>query len=400
MREPEKSCPIPYPFGEEHGLDLDEHLVALCSQGLTRVTLPYGGDAWLATGYHDVRQVLSDARFSRQMANAPDKPRLSSEVLPTSSMMAMDAPEQTQLRRALAGAFTTRAVERLRPEVRRLTQEATAAFVEGGSPQDLVAELTAQLPMRLICAVLGVPSVHSETFLELAGSLRSRDLEPEERLDARRRFEQFVSNLIDQTEADDSPTLLKQLSDQVGDPSEPLTAEQLIDIVVAVLVGGVGSPSTFMASSVFLLLRSPVLWARMVANPSSVPAVVEELLRVVPIGVAGGFPRVARSDVLVGEILVEAGETVLPAMIAGNRDSRVFPDSGRFEPGRSRPAHLGFGHGSHHCVGAHLARVEAQEFLTELAHALPSLRLSEVAKSAVWSKGLVVRELETLIVEW
>lgn len=400
MREPDQSCPIPYPFGEEHGLDLDERLVALSSQGLTRVTLPYGGDAWLATGYHDVRQVLADARFSRERANAQDKPRLSSEVLPPSSMMAMDAPEQTQLRRALAGAFTTRAVERLRPDIRRLTQLATAAFVDAGSPQDLVAGITSRLPMTLICSVLGVPSVHSDAFSELAGSLRSRDLEPEDRLDARRRFEEFVSTLIGQTESDESPTLLKQLADQVRDPSDPLNAEQLTDIVVAVLVGGVGSPSTFMASSVYLLLRDPDLWASMVADPSTVPAVVEELLRVVPIGVAGGFPRVARRDVMVGETLVVAGESVLPAMIAGNRDSRVFENPEQFEPGRPGPAHLGFGHGSHHCVGAHLARVEAQEFLSALAHALPSLRLSELPGSAVWCKGLVVRELETLIVEW
>ncbi|WP_053198681.1 cytochrome P450 [Streptomyces viridochromogenes] len=409
-QSPTRGCPLmgdprdeamAYPFPGVHTLELEpEYGPLLQGDRLYPVTMPHGGRAWLATRYVHVRQVLADPRFSRALANHVEAPRLSSEVLPQTSMMAMDPPEHTRVRRALAQEFTSDRVELLRDRAERLVDRLLDTMTEAGRPADLLAHLAIPFPLLMVCELLGVPETDRGTFTELSAFLRSRGMPVERRESARREFETYVEGLLAGTRIDPAG-LLARLKTAHEHVDEGLSVQEIIDVAIALLVGGVGSPSTLLASGVCMLLRRPDLVEALRTDPRLVEATVEELLRLVPVGVGGGFMRVAREDVRVGATLVRRGEAVLPAMTAANRDPEIFPDAHRLRPERkSSHRHLGLGHGAHHCIGAHLARVELQTAIGRLFHRLPGLRLAVPEPELRWHDGLVVRELKELPVTW
>jgi cytochrome P450 len=178
-----------------------------------------------------------------------------------------------------------------------------------------------------------------------------------------------------------------------------LSLAELTNLVVALLVGGKGSPSVFLTSAVYVLLTKPTQLDLLRREPDRIPAAVEELLRYIPIGVAGGFVRVSLEDVDVDGVLVRAGEAVVPAMISANHDAAIFAEPAVLDVTRQNNPHLGFGHGAHHCIGAPLARLQAQVALATLLRRFPDLRLADDAES-YWKEGVVVRGLNRLDVRW
>ncbi|MYU12628.1 cytochrome P450 [Streptomyces sp. SID8361] len=390
-----------YPFPGVHTLELEpEYSPLLHGDRLHRVTMPHGGRAWLATRYAHVRQVLADPRFSRALANHGDAPRLSSEVLPETSMMAMDPPQHTRVRRALAHEFTSDRIELLRGRAAQLVDTLLDTMTEADRPADLLAHLAIPFPLLMVCELLGVPQTDRDTFTDLSAFLRSRGMSVRRRENARREFETYVESLLTGTRIDPAGLLARLRAAHEHD-RDGLSVQEIIDVAIALLVGGVGSPSTLLASGVCMLLRQTDLVAALPNDPKLVEATVEELLRVVPVGVGGGFMRVAKEDVRVGATVVRRGEAVLPAMTAANRDPEIFPEAHQLRPERrSSSRHLGLGHGTHHCIGAHLARVELQTAIGILFHRLPGLRLAVPEPELQWHDGLVVRELKKLPVTW
>lgn len=391
---------IAYPFDPAPTLDLEpEYGPILLGDSLVRIAMPVGGQAWLATAHAHVKQVLSDPRFSRAAATTPETPRLSPEMIPASSIMAQDPPEHTRLRRVIAGAFTSRRIELLRSRVRDIVDDLLDGMEQAGGPADLNTHLSVPLPLIVICELLGVPDQDRERFTALAEKLTSRELSGDEIARARTDMEERLRLLIaDRTLARGEDLLSDMLDAQ--QEADRLSEAELVNLVVALLVGGRGSPSVFLSSSVFTLLQNPDQWQLLCEDPTLVPSAVEELLRYVPIGVAGGFVRVALEDVSVGDTLVRAGEAVVPAMIAANRDGRVFEEPDRLDITRERCPHLGFGHGAHHCVGGPLARLQAQIALDALVRRYPRLSLAAGERDTDWETGRVVRGLASLRVVW
>jgi len=391
-----------YPFREHHDLQLEPEFREIHSAcALTRVRLPHGGVAWLAATYEHVRQVLVDPAFSRSLANRPTAPRLSSEVLPPTSIMAMDAPDHTRLRRALAPAFTSSAVERVRPHVRELVTELLKQMLGGPTPADFVAAVAAPLPVLTICGLLGVPLPEVPVFEVFAQALRNRRITQAERESARASFERYVLSLVERRRREPGDDVISSLLGPLGSEAD-LSQRELVDCVIALLVGGIGSPTTFLASALVVLLRQPELLPPMAADHATAADVVEELLRLVPIGVGGGFVRVACRDTLVGETTVLEGEAVLPAMFAANRDAARFDDPDRILLGRpgGPGRHLGMGQGAHHCIGASLGRLQAQELFSAVALLAPDIGLVRKEEDLRYRPGLVVRELDELHVTW
>ena len=390
-----------YPFRATHRLDLDAEFGPLYLRDtMTKVELPYGGQAWLAVRYEHVRTVLVDKRFSRSMANDSNVARLSSEVLPVTSMMAMDGEEHLKVRRALAPHFTNAAVERMRTRVATLTDGLIDAVLAVGPPVDLVMMIAQALPVQVICAVLGIAESDHDHFVQFANALRQRDIDPATRDEARRKFESFVAGLVtDCRQGSGGDGLLTALAEET-DPERALSNEQMVDAVVALLVGGVGSPATFIASGIVLLMRQPEIYSALGRGAVRREDVVEELLRLVPIGVGGGFVRLATEDGMIGRTQVRRGDAVLPAMIAANRDPGVFNDPELIRLDRANKRHLGMGAGAHHCVGSQLARLQMQEVLRSITSRLPGLTLALPEGQLRWREGLVVRELESLPVTW
>ncbi|MYW95772.1 cytochrome P450, partial [Amycolatopsis rubida] len=185
------------------------------------------------------------------------------------------------------------------------------------------------------------------------------------------------------------------------DAGEKLSESELIAIAGAgLLTGGVETVSSALPSFVFTLLTRPDLVAQLRENLELVPAAVEELLRWVPVNTAAMFARYAVEDVRLGDVVVRAGDPVLPALHAANRDPEVFADPDVVDLTRSPNPHVAFGHGPHHCIGAQLARLELQEALKAILVRFPELRFADGRDGVKWEYGVIVRGPSLLRIAW
>jgi cytochrome P450 len=390
-----------YPFSPPHRLDLDPYYAELRrDEPLTRVRLPYGEPAWLATRHADVRVVLGDSRFSRAAALGRDEPRSSPQKLER-GILVMDPPEHTRVRRLVAKAFTARRVEQLRPRTERIAGVLLDGMVAAGPPADLVEHLATPLPIRVICDLLGVPVADQDRFHTWSEAIVSTTSLPPERI------QQYIDSLIGymgelldarrREPADDLLTALAQARDEHADQ---LTGDEVVELAAGLLAAGHETTVTQIPNFVYVLLTNPDEWARLRAEPGLLPSAVEELTRYVPLGATAAFARYAKEDVELGGVLVRAGEPVIVSIPSANRDEAVFDHPDQLDLGRAVNPHVGFGHGVHHCVGAQLARMELQVVLRVLLDRLPGLRLAVDVDELTWKSGLLVRGLVSMPVTW
>jgi cytochrome P450 len=388
--------PLAYPFNEEEGLALNEAYAAAREDGMVRVRLPYGEPAWLATRYADARVVLGDRRFSRAAAAEHDTPRLG----PTEGaggILSMDPPDHTRLRTLVAKAFTMRRVEELRPRVRELATGLIDDMVAAGQPADLVEDFALPLPVAVICALLGVPAADRSKFRAWSdAALSTSSLTAEEFYANREELREYMRGLIEAHRVSPAGDLMTALI-EARDVRDRLTELELVDLCDGILIAGHETTASQIPNFVSILLDRPEDWRRLRDDRTLIPAAVEELTRFVPLGSGSSFPRYATEDVEVGGVLVHAGEPVLVAIGAANRDALQFssPESLVFD--RDSNQHLGFGHGVHHCLGAPLARLELQEALEALLAKLPTLKL---AGDIVWKTQMLVRGPRSMPVGW
>ncbi|MQY05076.1 cytochrome P450 [Actinomadura macrotermitis] len=400
MSSESETCP--YPFDDPEALDLHPRYRELREQpGMARVQMAYGRPAWLATRYQDVRTVLGDPRFSRARAVGDDEPRkLPFASLPT-SLFAMDPPDHTRLRRAVAKAFTMRRVESLRPGVQKLADGLLDDMRRQGPPADLVQGFSLPLSIMVICNLLGVPYEDRPTFRGFADIITVNDpglgVSLDQIIQAHTDLHAYLGRLVAAKRAEPADDLLTVLAQE---KAEDLSDEEIIGIGVDVLIAGHESTGNFISNFCHLLLTNPDRLAELRDDPGRVPQAVEELLRMTPLGANAFMARVATEDVQVGDVTVRAGEAVLPAMASANRDAGVFADPDTLDfSGRDTP-HLTFGHGAHHCLGAQLGRMELQIAVRSLLAAFPDLRLAVPPEEVRWRSAMLIRGPWELPVAW
>ncbi|MYY12386.1 cytochrome P450 [Streptomyces sp. SID4919] len=389
--------PLVYPFNTSGGLQLAEEYERVRDQpGLLRVRMPYGEPAWLVTRYADARLVLGDQRFSRAAAAARDEPR-QSEGRADGGILSMDPPDHTRLRSLVAGAFTARRAEKLRPQVRELTAGLLDALEAAGPPADLVDRFALPLPVAVICRLLGVPTEDRPRFRVWSdAALSTSSLTAAEFKANREELRAYMAGLIELHRQEPRDDLMTTLI-EARDGGDRLSEAELIDLCVAVLVAGHETTASQIPNFVLTLLDHPDQLARLRARPELVPDAVEELLRFVPLGSGAAAPRYATEDIEVGGTLVRAGTPVLVAAGAANRDALRFTAPGVLDIARAGNQHLGFGHGVHHCLGASLARMELQEAVGALLARFPGLRL---AGDVTWKSEMLVRGPRVMPVAW
>ncbi|MFC5724298.1 cytochrome P450 [Streptomyces gamaensis] len=389
--------PVAYPFNEATDLSLsDLYERARETAGLLRVRMAYGEPAWLATRYADARLVLGDRRFSRAAAAERDEPR------PTPGrrepgILGMDPPDHTRLRTLVTKAFTVHRVERLRPGIRAMAEELLDALIAAGPPADLVEHFALPLPVAVICRLLGVPEEDRPKFREWSDdALSTSPLTTEEMAVSQNELRAYMATLVAEHRKRPAEDLMTALI-EARDRDDRLSERELIDLCVGILVAGHETTATQIPNFLLTLLDHPGELERLRADPSLVAGAVEELLRFVPLGVGASQPRYATEDVEVGGTLVRAGEPVLVAVGAANRDGLRFTAAERLDIGREGNQHLGFGHGVHHCLGAPLARLELQEALRALVTRMPGIH---PAGDVVWKTEMLVRGPRSMPVGW
>ncbi|MER6695418.1 cytochrome P450 [Streptomyces minutiscleroticus] len=395
--------PTTYPFGEPDRLEPDPLFAALrAERPLTRVRLPYGEAAWLATRYEDVRTVLGDPRFSRAAGVGRDEPRMRPHLLPPDTIMSMDPPEHSRLRRLVTKAFTVRGVERLRPRAQQIADGLVDAMLAGGAPANLVEDFALPLPITVICELLGVPYEDRTDFrLWSDAFLSTTKYTPDEVRLYVGRLREYMAGLIAERRAagGGGEDLLSGLV-VARDEDDRLSEGEMLSLAEGLLVAGHETTASQIPNFVYVLLNHPEQLETLRADLSLVPRAVEELMRFVPLGTGAGIARYALEDVELSGVTVRAGEPVLPAMASANRDESVYTDPDRLDLLRKEASHVGFGHGPHHCLGAPLARMELQVALDTLLRRLPGLRFAGAEEGIEWKDGLATRGPARMPVAW
>ncbi|MFF7731146.1 cytochrome P450 [Streptomyces sp. NPDC008001] len=335
----------------------------------------------VVTGYHEGLAVLGDPRFG-----------LGGGALESASFLLVDPPEHRRRRTRVSGPFSAHAVERLRPAVRHRTAALVRAAAAKGET-DVLADLAVPLALELICALVGVPLEDRPRWYGALPALSLgfvpdglRDEEATARLTAARLdFARYLGALVAERRGAPRDDLVSALLSP-GPDGTVLTDRQIVTALGQLVVAGYEPTVHQVTNGLYALLRHPRELARLRADPSCGPAVVEEVMRFDP--VIHLITRIALQDADIGGRRVPAGTVVGVLPGAANRDPEVFPDPHRLDVTRP-PQHLSFGWGEHFCLGARLVRVQAEALLTALAQCRPVLTGEPVRhRSLVLMRGV------------
>ncbi|WP_331742046.1 cytochrome P450 [Kitasatospora sp. NBC_00085] len=393
-------CPFPFPITS--ALDPSPEYARLrAEQTACPVTLPSGDPAWIVTRYEDVRTVFSDPRFSRQAATRPGAPQFMPGVEgDPDSIVSKDAPDHTRLRKLVAPAFTVRRIEAMRPGIQRTVDELLDAMEQGGPGGDVVSALSAPLPIMTIGDLLGVPRQDQPLFRQWSDQMfKTAPDQLQEAVAARQALIGYLAAMVQGRRAAPADDLLGVLI-AARDNDDRLSERELVSFAGGLIVAGYETTANRLANAVLVLLRNPGQLALLRAEPQRIGDAVEELLRYIPGGAAGGLMRVATEDVKMGSVLIRAGEGVIAVTNSANRDALVWEDPDTFDITRRPGSHTTFGHGIHHCVGAQLARLEMQIGINTLIRRFPGLRLAVPESELPWKRNMVIHSLEALPVTW
>lgn len=337
--------------------------------------------------YADVEMALRDIEtFSSQFGQGP-------RFTPPIGMLC-DPPQHTFYRSLVQRAFTPRMIEGLRPRVAALADELIDK-VSGQGACDLHDDIAFPLPVVIIAELLGVPTADLERFKHWSdiqvAAMGARD--PSIYADEQEAFVTYMRNQMRSRREDAErglapPDDLMTALATYRDNGAFLPEEQVLSVLNQLLVGGNETTTSLITNAMWRLLQEPSRWQRVVADPTLIEAAVEESLRFDP-PVLGLYRNTTRDVTVAGQSIPE-GSKVMLYYAAANRDPEVFPDPDRFDLDRPRKRHLAFGLGVHFCLGAPMARLEAELALARLAARLPNLELAgdgeRIAPFFLWGR--------------
>jgi cytochrome P450 len=326
-----------------------------------RIVLEGGIRAWLVSRYADVQALLHDPRLIKDQIRAqaqfePDRPRPYVASVDR-NMLGLDPPEHSRLRKLVVKAFTSGAVERMRPRIESIADELLDSIERSGpvGPVDLVGHYAGPLPIRVISDLLGLPSRHARRFRDVCGPLISNATDTQKASSAHE-TSMILEEVIDYKRRVPGDDLLTALI-QIGLDGDRLSHEELVAMCFLLTVAGYETTVNLIANGVLALLNNPDQLRTVRDDPGLIPSAIEEVLRFDgPINLA--TPRYTTVDITVGEVVIPRNEIVFVALLSANRDGDRFDDPDRFDVTRPAEGHVAFGHGIHHCLGAPLARME------------------------------------------
>lgn len=353
-----------------------------------------GHTSYLVTGYAEAREALGDAQLSKDtaafFAGKGSRRRLHPAV--AHNMLASDPPQHTRLRKLVTKAFTTGAVTELRPFIARVTDELLDQWPVG-ERFDFVAGLAVPLPVIVICELLGVPEGDRLDIQRWSGELFAAG-KPDVIDAASHSMADYMTGLIAAKRLHPGGSLLDRLI-SARDGDDHLSEEELVSLAVLLLVAGHETTTNFLGNAVLALLQHPAELDRLRKNPDDVPAALDELLRFdSPVSTATF--RFTTEAVTLSGTDIPAGVPVLVALGAANRDPERFPSPDQLDLDRDAAAHLSFGHGIHRCVGAPLAKAEAEIALRAVLIRFPGIRLAAPPDQLDWRRTRLVRGLASL----
>jgi cytochrome P450 len=366
--------------------------------------------AFVLSRHADASLVMRDKRFGKDYVERTIRrygPKIMGEPVFRSMqhwMLQQDPPDHTRLRGLVVKAFTARRVEDMRPRIQQIVDQTIDAVLPQGR-MDLIEDFAFRLPVTIICDMLGIPEDHREVFYKSSRDggrlLDPVPLTPEEiekgnagNMMAQMYFEQLFE-LRRKTPGDD---LITQLLQAEEDGSK-LTAEELTANIILLFGAGHETTVNLIGNGLLALHRNPDQLALLKSNPALITNAIEEFLRYDSSVQMTG--RVALEDIEdLGGKKIPKGDSVLCLLGSANRDPAVYPDRpDRLDITRPNVRPLSFGGGVHFCLGAQLARIEAEVAISTLLRRLPELKLDD-AENPQWRPTFVLRGLKELPASW
>jgi len=381
-----------------------EEDAVFCQVGIDGETM-----LWFVTRHDDaVAVLLDDERFVRDPALALTQEELEAfrsgmpegMAFVENHMLNKDGEDHRRLRRLVTKAFTPRMVEQLRPRIHEIADELIDALESRGE-MDLVDEFAFPLPITVIAELLGIPVADRDRFRRWTNAMITPALTPEDMAQFGAFVDEFVTylrELFERRRSTPGDDLISALL-QVEEGGDTLSEEELFSMVVLLIIAGHETTVSLIGNAVLALLQHPDQRKALESDPTLMSHAIEELLRYDG-AVERTLNRWAATDVELGGESIRRGEGVIVILGSADRDPSRFPDPDALDFEREDVKHLAFGRGSHYCLGAPLARIEAEVALTTLLRRLPGLRLAMDIEELYWRPVPLFRSLASLQVAW
>ncbi len=361
--------------------------------------------AWIVTRHADVRAIVGDRSLWRHPRLSEERSLMRAQVAPVEgldpifaqaeSILFLDDPDHSRIRGPLAKALYAR-VAKMRPQVESIVGEVLDR-VAGRKSFDLMSEVAIPIPILVIARILGVDEERlaefrrwSEDAILSLNPVRSEE-ETRRMIDGSNKIAAYFAELIAARRAQPRDDLVSDMATAGGDISD----SELNINLSGLLIGGNLTTTDLIGNGVWLLLNHPEELAKLKADPGLAAAAVEEILRFEsPVDATG---RILSSDREIAGCPMHDRQAVFVSLRAANRDPSVFEEPDRFSITRTHAPHVAFGGGAHICIGAPLARIEAQAALVQIFRRFPALSLADQAIE--WRTLPLFRGIQKLVVE-
>lgn len=399
MTETGAAAKVEFPIPRTCPYHPAEEFTRLREEGLTKVGLYNGTDAWLVTRHADAKTLLTENKLSSDRSR-PDFPLINAaaELGRTfKTLISMDPPEHNVLRKMLLPDFTAARMRAMRPVIEETANALIDVLDEGEHPFDFVRGYAAPLAGRAISQLIGVPYEQHDFFERRVEKLVFAD-GPEQAGEALGELLGYLTEHVTEKQKNPGNDMVSRLATEYVSKGQ-LEESDLISATLLVL--GAGHPTTAATISIglFTLFEHPDQLDIVRNDPDAIPGLVEELLRF--LSVADIAPnRVALEDVEIDGRTIRAGEGVIFSLAAANRDATVFPEPDKLDVRRPGRQHLAFGFGLHQCLGHNMGRMVIDVAFRTLLSRKPNIRLAVPASEITQPEGSYLPDIPRLPVTW